>query len=72
LPVGNELRRFQEEHPELEIEHVEVTIHPLRTWKDGIRVFPALKIGDDVLSGVIVTGERARRFLVDHLKTPRR
>lgn len=67
MPAGSELKRLKAEYPEIEIETVEVTIHPVRAWRDGVKIFPAIKIGDDVLSGVFLTRERVRRFVEEHL-----
>ena len=68
MPAGSELKRLKAEYPELEIETVEVTIHPVRAWKDGVSIFPTIKIGDDVLSGIFLTRERVRRFVEEHLR----
>jgi hypothetical protein len=68
LPVGNELKRLQEEHPDLEVEVIEVTTSPIRAWKDGIRGFPALKIGDDILIGFLLSPNKIRSLIQSHVK----
>lgn len=68
MPVGNELKRLKAEYPDLDIETIDAMMHPIRAWKDGIRLFPAIKIGDDVLSGFFLTGDQLRRFVEDHLQ----
>lgn len=67
--MGHELKRLQKEHTDPEIEQIEVTTHPLRAWQDGIRIFPAIKIGDEVLSGIILTPARVREFIEERLKS---
>jgi hypothetical protein len=67
LPVGNELRRLQQEHPNLEVKVIEVTTSPIKAWKDGIRGFPALKIGDDILIGFFLSPINVRSFVESHL-----
>ncbi len=46
-----------------EIEEVDVLRHPLRAWSDGIRLFPALKIGGRILSGVWIGRKKIQAFL---------
>jgi len=53
--AGLALRKLQREMPDLEIETVETTIHPLKSWKTGIRMIPAIKYGNQVLSGIILS-----------------
>lgn len=65
--VGHELKKLKKEHPELEVEAIEVTCDYKRTWRDGIRMFPALKIEEDIISGVILTREAIRKFVENHL-----
>jgi len=37
--------------PDMEIETVEVTTSPIRTWQDGIRMIPAIRFGKQPLAG---------------------
>ena len=48
---------------DLEIETVEVTTNPLRTWQDGIRMFPALRGGGKTLSGMLLSTQKIRSFI---------
>ena len=50
----------------MEIEKIDVVAHPLRTWSDGIRIFPALKVGDDILSGIFLSRKRVETFIKTH------
>ena len=65
--VGHELKKLKKEYPEIELEPVEVTTDFKRTWNDGIKIFPALKIENEILSGLILTPGRIRRFVQAHL-----
>lgn len=65
--VGYELKKLKKEHPKIEVEPIEVTSDFKQAWKDGIRMFPALKIGKDVLSGLILTPGTVREFVETHL-----
>lgn len=38
----------------------------LRSWNAGIRLFPALKIGNDILAGVMLSEEKIRTFIAQH------
>jgi hypothetical protein len=42
---------------------IDVLIHPLQTWKEKIRMIPALKCGDDILSGLMLSRESIASFL---------
>ena len=61
--VDRELTKLQKENPNLEITKIDIVTNPLLTWKNGIRMFPALKYGDKVLSGFLLSGEEIRKFI---------
>ena len=65
--VGNELNKIKQERPDIEIEPIEITFNFTKAWNDGIRMFPAVKIGEDVLSGVFLSSEKVRTFVEEHL-----
>ena len=48
---------------DLEIETVEVTTNPLKSWQDGIRLIPALRGGGKTLSGLLLSPEMIRSFI---------
>jgi glutaredoxin len=50
---------------EIDLEVIDVLAHPLRTWSDGIRIFPALKIGDRILSGIFLGRNSMETFIDD-------
>jgi glutaredoxin len=47
----------------IELEEIDVFSHPLRTWSDGIRIFPALKINERILSGVFLGRQKIQAFI---------
>jgi hypothetical protein len=49
--------------PDLQVEEVEILTSPLRAWQDGIRMVPALKVGDAVLSGMYLSQESITNFV---------
>ncbi len=67
--AGRELRRIAAEMPELAIEEVDILSHPRRAWQEGVRMIPTMKIGEQRLSGVLLTGEAIARFIDDQTGT---
>ena len=45
---------------------IDALMHPLQTWKEKIRMIPALKCGDDVLSGIMLSRDAVALFLNRH------
>jgi len=61
--VSRELKKIQEEHPDLEVEEIDVVASPLKSWQDGIRMLPTLIKGGKKLSGVFLSSKQIRDFL---------
>ncbi|MBM9605818.1 hypothetical protein [Desulfopila inferna] len=61
--AGRYLREIAAEDTSIVIEEVDVMQHPQRTWKEGIRCIPALRIRDTTLSGIYLNKEQIRRFI---------
>jgi len=40
-----------------------VVAHPLLAWKNDIRLFPALKAGEQIVSGVFLGRKKIRNFI---------
>ena len=40
--------------------------HPHTTWQDGVRMIPALKCRQAILSGILLSREQIREFLARH------
>ena len=62
----SELNKILSTKPEITLEIIEVSSNIKQTWKAGIRMVPALKIGDDILSGMLLSGEKIRQFIEQH------
>ncbi|PLX95144.1 MAG: hypothetical protein C0620_04590 [Desulfuromonas sp.] len=60
------LKKIVEQDPQLELETVEVTTNAFNSWNEGIRMVPALKIGEDVLSGLFLDEQRMKKFIDQH------
>jgi glutaredoxin len=60
------LLEIAHDNRKIEIAEIDVVAHPLKTWSDGIRIFPALKIGDAILSGIFLSRKKVETFIKDH------
>jgi hypothetical protein len=70
MMVDRELTKLQKQDPDLEVIKIDVVTNPLRAWKEGIRMFPALKAGDKVLSGIFLGGDEIRKFIDEAKQLP--
>ena len=70
--AGKWLKELAGNRSDVEIVSVDVLTAPARTHADGVRMIPALIIGNRRLSGLFLTREAIRKFLVDNgwSKTP--
>ena len=51
--------------PTISIEEVEILSSPVKAWKDGIRMIPALKIDSRIKSGLYLNKEDIMDFITD-------
>lgn len=61
--AGKNLAKIASERPGIEIEKVDVITDFSRMRKDGVLLFPALKVGEEKLSGVFLSQEKIENFL---------
>lgn len=61
--VKRQLLTICKEHPQFQIEEVEILASPLRAFKDGVKMVPALKVGDDILSGIYLSKNKIIEFV---------
>lgn len=61
--AGKALRELTQNRPELIIEERELFLQPFQALHDGITMIPALKIGDQKLSGIYLSKDNISRFL---------
>lgn len=47
----------------LRIEEIDALLSPRRAWLDGIRMIPAVKIGDQILSGLYLSKAAIAAFI---------
>ncbi len=65
MMVSRALKKLQPGFPEMTVEEVDIVSHPVKAWKNGIRMIPALVAGEKTLSGVYLDSSRIREFLED-------
>ena len=53
--------------PNLELETIEVATNLTRARQAGIKTVPTIRIGNDALTGIILTPRMIRRFIEQHL-----
>lgn len=53
-------------HPDVQIEEVELMKSPLRALREGIKMVPALQIGDNILSGLYLSKKSITAFISNH------
>jgi glutaredoxin len=61
--AGRHLRALSAEISDVTVEEIDIFTSPRRAWRDGIRMVPALKIGEKVLSGLYLSRETIADFL---------
>jgi len=63
LLVGRTLQKLQQEYPDLVVEKIEVTTHPVESLRNGVRIIPTLMADGQKLSGIILTPASVRDFV---------
>lgn len=66
--AGKHLHELQEELGTFTIDEVDILTNPSRTWQAGIRMIPALKTDNRVLSGLYLTKQAIRAFVTGEKK----
>ncbi len=65
------LREIIAEKDQLELETVDVLRHPLLARKKGIRMIPAIIVGDQKLSGFLLKKDKIEDFLAQQMAAPK-
>jgi len=52
--------------PEIEIREVDVLTAPRQSWREGIRMIPALKIDDQIMSALFMSKTDIAAFISRH------
>lgn len=63
MMTGRALSDLKKAFPGMEIEELDVAVHPLRAWREGIRLVPAIRAGDKIISGLFLGSRKIREFL---------
>jgi glutaredoxin len=61
--AGKYLLEITSNDPEIHVEEVDVLAAPRRTWNDGIRMIPTLKIDDHILSALFMSRANIADFI---------
>lgn len=61
--VEKHLTHLVKDLPDTTIETIDIAAHPLKSWKDGIRMIPAIKIGEEVLSSIYLSKKELITFV---------
>lgn len=67
LYVSRTLQKIVAGSPNLELETIEVATNLTRSRQAGIKTVPAIRIGEDLLTGLILTPQKIRGFIEQHL-----
>lgn len=67
LYVSRILKKIVAGIPNLDIETIEVATNLTRARQAGIKTVPTIRIGNDALTGLILTPQMIRRFIEQHL-----
>ncbi len=62
------LKKLIKNYQNAELVEVDVVTEFKKTAADGIRLFPAIKIADKKLAGILLSSERIESFLDENLK----
>jgi glutaredoxin len=68
LFVSRFLKKIVAPSQHLELEIIEVATNLTRTWMAGVNTVPSIKIGNDILTGLIITPRMIRRFIEQHME----
>jgi hypothetical protein len=61
--AGRALRELTRQRPDLLIEEREFFLAPLQALRAGVTMIPAIRVGDEVLSGLILGRDSIAEFL---------
>ena len=61
--AGKHLQALCATYSHLQVEEIEILTSPLRAWRDGVRMIPALKIGKSILSGAYLSKTAITSFV---------
>jgi hypothetical protein len=57
------LRQLQAEQPDISVDEVDILAAPRRAWQDGVRMIPAIRIDDQLLSSILLDRAAISAFI---------
>ena len=64
--VGKHLDELLAPETRRRLRRVDAVRHPVRSWRAGVRMIPALACDDELLSGLVLDRARVAAFLARH------
>jgi len=61
------LLNLQNQYGNFRISEVDCLANPRKTWENGIRMIPALKIDNTILSGIYLSHRLIEQFIIEAL-----
>lgn len=61
------LQHIVSQEPNLDMNIVEVMAQPIKTFRAGVRMIPAIQCENEILSGIVLDEARIKKFLQCHL-----
>lgn len=61
------LKELEKGFPEMELTFIDALMNPVSTYKNGIRMVPALS-GEKIISGIFISKDKIRDFLISEQK----
>ena len=60
------IREITSDDPGINIEEIDIMAAPRQSWSDGVRMIPALKIDDHILSALFLSKVDIADFIAKH------
>jgi len=64
--AGKYLREISLSDPQIQIEEIDILAAPRQSWNDGIRMIPALKIDNNILTALFLSRSAIADFITGH------
>lgn len=64
------LEEIAQQKSNITIEEIDIMNQPLKSWQNGIRLIPAIKIEDKILSGIFLNKTQISNFINDYESDP--
>ena len=64
--AGKYVREITSHDPEIKVEEIDIMAAPRQSWNEGIRMIPALKIDNHILSALFLSKIDIADFITKH------